>query len=228
MSTTLTTPTSDSLAQFSFADMHLQPGDRLQLHCPTHPDRARHISRAIGFVEGLSLLVTLPSPHGVRAPFMEHEIVVVQTFSRNNAFAFKSTIQKIQRLPFDYMHLTIPTQVQGSMVRNAVRVRVQINATATPPGGEPVSARIENISATGALIAVDQALPESSTIGLNFSVNLHDVTSEVSLTAAVLNVRHFEGCARHGLEFSEIGAQDRMILRSLIYQQMIEKPRSVA
>lgn len=209
--------------------MHLQPGDRLQIHCPTHPDRARHISRVIGFVDDLSLLVTVPAPQGVRTPFMEHELVIVQTFSRNSAYAFKSTIQKIQRLPFDYMHLTIPDRVQASVIRKATRVRLKLEVKLTPAGGESLSGNIENISATGALISAPEALAAvGDELRLAFSVTLHEVPSDISLTARVLKVHPGENQTLHGVEFTDISMQDRMILQGLIYQQMIDKPRSLA
>jgi hypothetical protein len=36
-----------------------------------------------------------------------------------------------------------------------------------------------------------------------------------------------KGNHHHGIEFQELPPNERMILRSLVYQQMIENPRSV-
>lgn len=226
------TPSADSTEatpHYQFEDMHLQPGDRLQIHCPNHPDRARHISRVIGFAEGASLLVSIPAPRGVRAEFIENEIVVVQAFSRNSAFAFKCTVFNVCRRPFDYMHLSFPDRIEGSVIRKATRVRVGIESEVTPASGAACPARLSNLSATGALVVAPQPLGEvGDSLRLAFKVDLHDVVSDVVAEAAILNVSGEEGALQYGVEFSDLPPNERMILRSLIYQQMIENPRSLA
>jgi len=223
------TPSPGAAPAVRFADMHLQPGDRLQIHCPSHPDRARHISRVVGFVDGVSLLVTVPAPRGVRAGFLENELVVVQAFSRNSVFVFRSTVLKVSRLPFDYMHLSFPDRIDSSVIRKAARVRVAIDARATPAGGAAQPARLGNLSATGALVVAAQPLGEvGDRLRLEFQVALHDVVSDISAEATILNVSGESGALRYGVEFAGLPPSERMILRSLIYQQMIENPRSLA
>lgn len=214
---------------FTFEDMHLQPGDRLQIHCPAHPDRARHISRVVGFVDGVSLLVTVPAPRGVRTDFMENELVVVQAFSRNSAFAFKSTVLGVARRPLDYMHLSFPDRIEGSVIRKATRVRVAIPAQATPAGGAATEVQLGNLSATGALVLAAGELGQpGDTLRLAFKVDLHEVVSDIKAEATILKVTGEEGAWQYGVEFGDVPPQERMILRSLIYQQMIENPRSMA
>jgi len=48
------------------------------------------------------------------------------------------------------------------------------------------------------------------------------------IEALILSVRvDDKGNHHHGIEFQELPPNERMILRSLVYQQMIENPRSV-
>lgn len=219
---------SETSPQFHFSDMHLQPGDRLQMHCPAHPDRARHISRVVGFAEDQSLIVTVPAPRGVRAEFIESEVVVVQAFSRTSAFAFKCTVLNVCRRPFDYMHLSFPDRIQGSVIRNATRVRVGIETQATPSAGAPVTAALDNLSATGALVVAPSELGKvGDKLRLAFKVELHDLVSDIAAEAAILKVSGEEGAHLYGVEFGELPPHERMILRSLIYQQMIENPRTI-
>ncbi|MDX5446703.1 MAG: flagellar brake protein [Zoogloeaceae bacterium] len=218
----------ESSAQFHFSDMHLQPGDRLQIHCPAHPEHARHISRVIGFVEGESLLVSVPSPRGVRVGFMENELVVVQAFSRGSAFAFKCTVLNVCRRPFAYMHLSFPDRIRGSVIRKATRVRIDIEADVTATSGSTVRGRIGNLSATGALlIAPSKSGQVGDSLRLVFKVKLHDVATDIAAEARILKVSGEEGAWQYGVEFCEQSSQERTILRSLVYQQMIENPRSI-
>lgn len=169
---------------FRFADMHLQPGDRLQIHNPGHADRTRHISRVVGFAEGVSLLVTVPVTRGVRAEFIENEVVVVQAFSRNSAFAFKSSVLNVCRRPFDYMHLSFPDRIQGNVIRSSERVRVAIPAQAITVEGEEIGVRLGNLSATGALVIAPQRLGEvGRKVRVSFSVDLHGVLNDIGVDA---------------------------------------------
>jgi c-di-GMP-binding flagellar brake protein YcgR len=222
-----TTPAPD--VQYRFADMHLQPGDRLQIHCPTHVGKTRHIARVIGYVDGVSLLVTVPAHQGTRAEFLENEIVVVQAFSRNSAFAFKCTIDRMYRRPFDYMHLSFPKSIQGTVIRKATRVRIDLEAQVSTGTGEEATARIADLSATGAMLRAEQPLgARGERLRLRFRVKLHDLEREIAGEAVILNVREDGGHHMHGVEFRELPADERMVLRSLIYQHMIENPASLA
>lgn len=229
MSLEASSPDTEPERSYRFADMRLQPGDRLQVHCPTHPDRARHICRFIGHVDDASLLVTVPSPHGIRAPFIENEIVVVQAFSRNSAFAFKASILKMSKLPYDYMHLSFPERIQGSTVRKSTRVRVNLSSQVTTSGGQ-VPAALVDLSATGLRIRSEIPLGErGESIRVAFRVTLHDVDTDINAQAVILSANDGEpGSHLYGVEFRELSSQDGLILRSLIYQQMIENPRSMA
>lgn len=219
---------AESAPHYSFSDMHLQPGDRLQVHCPSHPDQARYIARVIGFVDDRSLIVTVPFERGVRAEFLENEIVVVRAFSRNSAFGFKSTVLSVCRRPFDYMHLSFPDRIQGSVIRNATRVRTGIEAQVTLPAGEAVKASLGNLSATGALVVSPSELGQvGDKLRMAFQVELHEVVTDIAVEAEIHKVGQEEGAHHYGVSFVELPPHERMILRSLIYQQMIENPRTV-
>lgn len=216
-------------ASHSFSDIGLIPGDRLQIYGISHADRTRHICRLVGFLENTSVIVTMPSVRGVRVDFRESEMVVVQAFSRNSAYAFKSTVERICRLPFDYMHLSFPQRIEGSIIRKATRVRLSVEARITAQSGsEPVLAKIDNISSTGALITSSEAVGDKGTeLKVAFNIKLHDVQREIESQAVILNARNDDDGHHYGVEFRDLPADERMILRSLIYQYMIERPRSL-
>lgn len=215
--------------QHAFSDIHLAPGDRLQIYGLNQPDRTRHICRMVGFLEGTSLLVTTPTYKGSRVDFHEHELVVVQAFSRNSAYAFKCTVERVCRLPFDYMHLSFPERVEGSVIRKATRVRMQVEARViAEKAGDPVVATIENLSSTGALISSDQNLgAKGEAVKLAFRIELHDVAREIESRAVILNARNDGDANHYGVEFRDLPPDERMILRSLVYQHIIEHPRSL-
>ena len=220
--------------QFSFHDMRLLVGDRLQVQCPVHLGSPRVFVKVVGYLENSSLIVTAPFRRGARLALLEGEILVVRAFSRQSAFAFRCSILRVCRMPFDYLHLSFPDRIQGSVIRKSTRVRtripVQINGQHLP------DTSITNISASGALVSTEQALASvGERLQLRFTVDLHDVESTLDLQAEVLNVMQDEdpltgkpvGPMQHGVEFRDINPNDRLILKSLVYQQMIEKPDTV-
>lgn len=221
---------------FTFADMKLGVGDRLQIQLPTHLRSERAFVKVVGYLENVSLIVTAPSRNGSRLTLLENEILVVRAFTRQSAFAFNCSILRVCKLPFDYLHLSFPRRIQGTVIRKSTRVRAGFDAelaAAAPSGTSATRATIVNISSTGALVSAPEPLGAAGdTLTLRFRVHLHDVDSGLEVAAKILNVAQEDGtepeCVyRHGIEFQNLKPNDRMIVTSFVYQQIIENPRSV-
>lgn len=223
-------------ARFTFNDMKLKVGDRLQLEPPVILASERFTVKVIGFLRGVSLLVTIPvTANGLRLQLLENEHVVIRSFSGQNAFGFACTIQRIIKIPYEYMHLSFPDNIQGIMVRKAPRVKTRIIAAvrhSKPGNAEQISALISDISAKGVSLEARQPLGSKGDIlNLAFRVQLHNVEAYLSVKGVVRAI--FDGdpadaskarLIRHGIEFHELQPNDSVILQSMIYQQLIENP----
>ena len=220
---------------FTFADMKLGVGNRLQIQCPAQMQSERAFVKVVGYVENVSLIVTAPSRNGMRLDLLENEILIVRAFSRQSAFAFSCSILRVCRLPFDYLHLSFPRQVQGTVIRKSTRVRGGFAAEAGAVGSQCGPATIDNISATGALVTAREPLGSpGDTVRLRFQVKLHGVDSTLEVEAKILSAvphedAHGDGgpLLRHGVEFSNLQPNERMIITSFVYQQIIESPNSM-
>lgn len=221
---------------FPFEEMKLKVGDRLQIQPPAQLSSERFIVKLIGYVNNTSLLVTSPiDTNGLRLQLIEGEKLVVRVFSSQNAFGFASTIEKVCKLPFEYLHLSFPNEVQGMVIRKAPRVRTKIIAAVVTctQGSDSASAIISNLSASGALLDARRNLGEKGDVlKISFRVNLHNIDAYLTVTAAVRAVFTDEvdsgGLIHHGLEFVDLQPNDSVILQSMIYQQMIERPHTLA
>lgn len=243
MSETTSTPAQDEDSTFeapsehrgfSFADMQLAVGDRLQIECPSGTGAGRAFSRVVGYLENRSLLITAPVAGRQRIDLVDNDMVVVRVFSRQNAFAFRASVLRACRLPFHYVHLSFPQTIQGSVIRKATRVRTELAATATVVGDDGRSApgTVLNISATGVLLRTRAALGErDGQLRLRFELPLHEVDTPLDVEADIRNVREDvddEGIEYHyGLDFRDLEANDRMLVKSFVYQTIIEHPRQV-
>ncbi|NMG28067.1 flagellar brake protein [Aromatoleum evansii] len=218
---------------FAFDDMHLQVGDRLQLECPAQMGIGRVFVRVVGYLENASLIVTAPTHGGQRVNLVDNDTVVIRAFSRQSAFAFRSSVLRTCRLPFDYLHLSFPEVVHGSVIRKSTRVRTHLPAKCLDAGGEAQAAVIENISSTGILLALPHSPgARGEIVHLEFDAHLHDVDTRLNVEAEIVSVAPgpsgSDAAWRCGLEFRNLEPGDRMVIKGLVYQQIIENPSSIA
>ncbi|WP_420474980.1 flagellar brake protein [Noviherbaspirillum sp. ST9] len=225
-------------SRFTFQDMRLRVGDRIQLQPPASMGTERHFVRLLGYLENASLMVSTPMTNGMRVPLREHDKIVARVFSSQKAFAFDCAVVRVCKIPYDYLHLSFPDVVQGAVIRKSPRIKTKIIASIATPGdgNEKQPGVIVNLSADGALVKARQQLAgRGGEIVLAFRVNLHNMEAYLTVKAIVRNVfadEEKEGGdalrVQHGIQFLDLQPNDSVILQSLIYQQIIEQPHTLA
>ncbi len=222
---------------FSFEAMRLKVGDRFQLQLPPRFAGERVIVKLIGYLAPHSLMITPPRDvDGFRLPIEEGEGVFVRVFANENAFAFESLVSKVVRLPFDYLHLSFPSQVRGRNVRKAPRVKTRIicSLSASDQGADSAPGVLVNLSANGALLVTrGDSLSRGDVVRLSFRLMIHGIEVLMNLQAVVRSLIAGESATRQetsyfGVEFVDLTPTDRMTLQSMVYQQLIEQPQAVA
>ena len=234
-----TDPSDAPEARFTFSDMNLKAGDRIQLAPPPNLGSERYIVKLIGYLDRVSVLVTAPTAKGLRVPLQKDDAVIARAFSGQNAFGFACTITCICRAPFDYLHLSFPEEIQGAVIRKSARVKITIIASIFDPdnaGGEPVPGMIVNISSSGGMVDTPRPLGEKGQkVRLTFRVKLHRMDVVLTTNAIIRSiVRDDEtddkaqpAMVHHGIEFQDLQPNDCMILQSLIYQHIVEQPHTL-
>jgi c-di-GMP-binding flagellar brake protein YcgR len=224
--------------RFPFEAMNLKVGDRLQAQPPAQLSAERCNVRLIGYAQDLSMLVTTPTlSNGVRLDLLERDQLVLRVFSSQNAFAFSSDVQRVCKLPYAYLHLSFPKEVQGTVIRKAHRIRIKIICNVRPDkeGANAVPGVLSNLSANGALLDGRRNMAElGDTLRVAFHMILHKVKVELALVAKVRAISGDEAAdkvdsplAHFGLEFIDLQPNDQMLLQSIVYQQMVERPQSL-
>lgn len=227
-------------AQFTFDDVKLKTESRLQLEPPKQLGSERIMVKVIGYLRGVSLLVTAPAmSNGVRLQLMEGEQVVMRSFSGQNAFAFACTVVRSCKLPYEYLHLSFPSTIQGVLIRKSARVKTNIIAAVqnsnSHNAAEQAPALISDLSANGAALDAKRPLGKKGDIlNLAFRVNLHKIDAFLSINGVIRAMHNGEAAdisgpeiIRHGVEFQSMQPNDMIILQSMIYQQIIESPHHV-
>lgn len=223
---------------FPFEAMQLKIGNRLQVQPPERISTERCIVRLIGYLPGYSLLITAPkTATGGSLPLAESDTLVLRAFSGQNAFAFACNVQRVCRAPYHYLHLGFPDTVQGTVIRKAPRVRTKIGANVSGANAtaQALTGVISNLSANGALLDGPRHLAsEGDTLTLSFRLRLHGIDNQLSLQAVVRAIMRDEtleqsgtSLVHFGLEFIELQPHDQMLLKSMVYQKIIEDPQSM-
>jgi c-di-GMP-binding flagellar brake protein YcgR len=177
--------------------------------------------------------------NGLRVPLRENDKVVARIFGGQKAFGFSSTVQRVCKIPYDYLHLTFPDHIQGSVIRKSPRVKTKIItsiALLNSGDGDKKSGIIVNLSADGAMVRTRQPLVEKGeAIQMSFRINLHNLDAYLTVNAIVRSIFNDESeearndpMISHGVQFQDVPPNDTVILQSLIYQQMIEQPHTLA
>lgn len=223
---------------FPFEAMNLKVGDRLQVQPPATVSTERSPVKLIGYLQDQSLLITAPTTGGsVPMQVMPGDQLIMRVFSGQNAFGFACDVQRVCRVPYSYLHISFPKKIQGTVIRKAARVKTKIIVKVRAEQGDTTehTAVISNLSANGALLDGRRTMAETGdTLRLSFKLKLHNIEAELSVAAMVRTVFDDEtlkqsgtSLAHFGLQFVALDPNDQMLLQSMVYQHMIERPQSV-
>ena len=181
-------PLTESLegAQCDFEDMHLHVGDKVQIEMIDAHDNVRHLTILIGYLKSVSLLVKTPIVNGLSLPMAMGDAIVVRVFSGMKAYAFNAKVERVCLSPFAYIHLSFPTNIRSMDVRNAMRLRVDMPATAMKvkdrESAVPIPVILSNLSISGALVDSDENLGDiGDFVALAFTLRVQPNDYEADL-----------------------------------------------
>jgi len=225
-------PAAEGPPLYQFEDMRLKVGDRLQIQLPSNVAQDRQIVKLIGYVEKLCLLITAPSGAGFVKSLVEGDRIVVRVFLGQGAFGFACFLDRIIRLPFEYLHLSFPREIQGLMIRKAPRVKTDIGLTIKTPAGK-VDAFVANLSATGMSLRTQTQLgAKGDELSFTLPLALYDVKTEIKLwgkICAITSIPLEGGGEEHqfGIELLNVRPEETLILQSVVHHELAKNPYSV-
>ena len=219
----------------SLESMQLHVGDRLQLELLTDSTRSHYYTTLIGYVSGHSVLLRTPQVQNLPIPVREGEPVLVRTFSGRHAYTFESRVDRVCRTPYPYLHLAYPAQVQQTLIRGALRVRVNLTATAVNAARQaeavPSALTIADLSISGALLEAEKSLGEvGETLELAFKFLVQPNNYEVKLATQMeiqsvrktRRERRLDEVFTHGVRFAKLRSTEALLLQSYIQQVLLD------
>jgi c-di-GMP-binding flagellar brake protein YcgR len=218
------------LQEYAFEQMNLQVGGRIQLitHRTLRP--MQHFSTVIGWVRDEYMIVKIPMENSGPISISEGDKLTVRVFSGVNVCSFSTVVQRVFLRPLMYAHVSFPTEIQGTSLRAAMRVKVEIPAKMSRDDGNHASVFITNLSVSGALI--ESALPlsrEGDTVQLDFTLLAppDDRQVRINTTALVRNAsmapsqKEGKDVFSYGVQFTGLDPAHFTLLQNLTYEAML-------
>lgn len=223
-----------NISTCSFEATQLHAGERLQLELAADGANNQYYTNLIGFVTGHSVLIRTPLVQHLPIPVPEGVPVLVRAFSGRHAFTFESKVERVCRSPYPYMHISYPAQVQQTLIRGALRVRIALPGIASNSTAQadalPHAVVLSDLSVSGAQLETESSLGEpGGKVGLAFKFVVQPNNYEVKLTtsAHIQSVRKAkkgkgpEEVFSHGVRFDRLHATEGLLLQSYIQQVLL-------
>ena len=120
-------PAAESkLQDFDFEAMNLQVGGRIQFITHRTIKPIQHFSTVIGYVKDEYLIVKIPMENGGAIVLNEGDKLTIRVFSGVTVCSFSCSVLRIFSRPLNYVHLSFPDAIQGTSLRTALRVIVEL------------------------------------------------------------------------------------------------------
>lgn len=218
--------------EFEFEAMNLQVGGRLQFITHRGIKPVQHFSTLIGYIKDEYMIVKIPTEHGVPISLTEGEKLTIRVFSGVTVCSFDCTVARVFGRPLLYAHITFPNSIQGTSLRAAMRVKVDIPAqvTGSRGGAAPARCSLINLSVTGALIESPRKLPpDDELVTLEFTLLTQPGNQPVAVStrASIKNVNVLKPSAErfevftYGVQFIGLDPNHYTLLQNMTYEAMI-------
>jgi c-di-GMP-binding flagellar brake protein YcgR len=214
--------------------MNLQVGGRIQFITHRTIKPIQHFSTVIGYVKDEYLIVKIPMENGASIVLNEGDKLTIRVFSGVTVCSFACSVLRIFGRPLNYVHLSFPDTIQGTSLRTAMRVKVDIPAQLSYRDVTAVPVFIVNLSVSGALIEAPSMLtPDDEGVALSFTLlvqpNKHQM--RVNTRARIQNVSvgkplngHAADVAEiytYGVQFIDLEPTHYTLLQNLTYEALI-------
>jgi c-di-GMP-binding flagellar brake protein YcgR len=224
--------------ELDFDAMNLQVGGRLQFITHRSLKPVQHFSTLVGWSKDEYLIVKVPQENGAPIALTEGDKVTVRAFSGVNVCSFACTVERTFPRPLNYVHLSFPTTIQGTSLRAAMRVKVEIPAQVTSEraGAQPLNMFITNLSVSGALLESKRKLPaDAEKIKVSFTLiqNPGNLQVIVNTRAQVRNSQAQRASEAepesytYGVQFLDLEPAHYTLLQNMTYEAMIAERHKI-
>jgi hypothetical protein len=219
-------PTDTDYSQVSLKSLKLRPGMFLQADGIELPN---YEAQFLGMIEDKCLMIVPVGVFSTKFGMKADETYVIRGFTGLYDFRFRATV--IQAFDFTfrtpayaYAVLTYPPLVQAKKVRNAMRIKTTLPATATPHGSQtPQAVTLVDLSVDGALIRSPFTLGSAGElVRLDFSIASEMEPPPLLTLARICHTHEEAGDDRFltGVLFETTSGANRVALREYVLSNL--------
>lgn len=204
-------------------ETRIRPGEAMQIQSTL--DSTRYTVRLIGYLKGKSIIVTNPIVDGSPIYLKDGQAFVARIFSGKFVFGFPCTVLASGMKPYAHLHLSYPVDVVGVNIRKGERVRLRVIAAFDTDDGRAGAGVIVDLSSGGAyILSKSRDLTIGCHLVLKFKIAIANVDYVLELPGCVRSTRANEEEPAlgdgFGIQFTQVTAEENLVLASFIYQQI--------
>lgn len=214
-------------------ELNLSVGSTMHVDLETDGNHESYPVTLIGYLDGKSLLVTMPQREGVPLHLDDGSDFIVRYTSGDSNYAFESAVIGTSLKPYPHLHLKYPEGVQGVMLRRGIRVPLENLAIMLmmTDGEKKISVAMTDISLSGARLVAPSHIgsvgdefaiemptsPEVCAQGVVLPCVIRYIREEKSATSRAKRIVH------HGVEFRELEKQAHRFVERFIKDQVSQQ-----
>lgn len=217
--------------------LHLEIGEILQLQLMVPGATERYPVKVIGCLPGHSIIVTTPESRGKVILVREGQRFAVRMLAGGSVYGFVSSVLRSSSQPYPYLHLSYPTDVESTVVRNAPREPIQIkalvrNARHPRDDSHRIAAELVDLSSTGACLTVPSRFAEiGDMLELQMRLKVYQVEEDLAIAADVRNLTEPEPARggdeganyRYGVEFRTLNAYQKLLVYGFVLEHTLNR-----
>ena len=225
------TPAEIKPQEYEFEQMNLQVGGRIQFITHRTMKPVQHFSTLIGWVKDEYMIVKVPFENGAPIAVNEGDKLTIRVFSGVNVCSFSAIVQRVFGRPLFYAHLSFPEKIQGTSLRTAMRVKVDIPAQLNCDSEGNVPVFLVNLSVSGALIESKRPLEsDDAIVELSFTLIAQPGNRQVLVNtqASIRNINVIKPATAdkpevftYGVQFVNLDPTHYTLLQNLTYEALI-------
>ena len=225
------TPAEIKPQEYEFEQMNLQVGGRIQFITHRTMKPVQHFSTLIGWVKDEYMIVKVPFENGAPIAVNEGDKLTIRVFSGVNVCSFSAIVQRVFGRPLFYAHLSFPSKIQGTSLRTAMRVKVDIPAQLNCDSEGNVPVFLVNLSVSGALIESKRPLEsDDAIVELSFTLIAQPGNRQVLVNthASIRNINVIKPATAdkpevftYGVQFVNLDPTHYTLLQNLTYEALI-------
>ncbi|WP_174977946.1 flagellar brake protein [Pandoraea bronchicola] len=208
--------------QYALTDLNLRPGDWLQIQLPPGAGSQRVRTRVIGHAPNQMLFVTAPTGRAAPPTLQASERLELWTFSGEDIYHFVCTVERVERVPFEYVILSAPAQIRRKVLRRSQRVPAKL-VVSVSMGEARHLALLQDVSAEGVSLLADTPLGvPGDSMQLAFRVRVGDIDMPIEATGTIRGVQQGDdGSHLHGIELPVLEPSHYVALKCYVYERLL-------